>query len=44
MLISVESMDKFGNSTLAVDCSGGEFGTIEASLYQLLHRTTAKRH
>ena len=33
-LDSVESTDKFDNSTYSVDCS-------EASLYQALHRTTA---
>ena len=42
-LVSVESTEKFDNSALAVDCSGEEFGTIEASLYQVLRRTTANR-
>ena len=37
MLVSVES------STLAFDCSDEEFRTIEASLYQVLHRTTANQ-
>ena len=41
MLFSVESTDKYDNSTLAVDCSKEEFSTIEASLYQVWHRTTA---
>ena len=41
MLGSVESTDRFDNSTLAVDCSDEEFGSIEASLCQVLHRTTA---
>ena len=41
MLVSVESTDRFDNSTLAVDCSDEEFRTIEASLYQVLHRKTA---
>ena len=41
ILFSVESTDKFDNSTLAVDYSEEEFSTIEASLYQVLHRTTA---
>ena len=36
MLVSVESTDKF-----AVDCSAEEFRTIDASLYQVLHRTAA---
>ena len=40
-LVSVESADKFDHSTLAVECSVEEFRTIEASLYQVLHRTTA---
>ena len=38
--MSVESSDKFENSTLAVDCSDEEFRTIGASLYQTLQRTT----
>ena len=41
MLVSVESTDRFDNSTLAVDCPDEEFRPIEASLYQVLHRTTA---
>ena len=41
MLLSVESIDRLDDSTLAVDCSDEEFTTIEASLYQVLHRTTA---
>ena len=40
-LVSVESTDKFDNSTLAVDCSDEEFRSIVASLYQVLHRTAA---
>ena len=40
-LVSVESTAKFDNRTLAVDCSDEEFGSIEASLNQELHRTTA---
>ena len=40
-LVNVESIDKFDNSPLAVLCSDEEFGIIEASLYQALHRTTA---
>ena len=39
MLVSVDSTNKFDNSTLALDCADEEF---EASLYQVLHRTTAK--
>ena len=41
MLVSVESTDKFDNSTVAVDCSDEEYRSIEASHYQVLHRTTA---
>ena len=41
MLVSVESVDKFDNSRLAVDCSDEDFRSIGASLYQVLHRTTA---
>ena len=41
LLVSVESIDKFDNSTLAVDCSDEKLESIEASLYQVLHRTTA---
>ena len=40
-LVSADTTDKFDNSTLAVDCSNEEFRSIEASLYQVLHRTTA---
>ena len=40
-LVSVEITDKFDNSTLAVDCPNEEFRLFEASLYQVLHRTTA---
>ena len=29
------------DACLALDCSNEEFRTIEASLYQVLHRTTA---
>ena len=38
---SVQSIDKFDNNVLAFDCSDEEFRSIEASLYQVLHRTTA---
>ena len=41
MLASVESIDKFDNSAIAFDFSDEEFRSIEASLYQVLHRTTA---
>ena len=40
-LSRVESVDKFDNNEIAFDCSGEEFGSIEASLYQVLHRTTS---
>ena len=35
------STDKFDNNAIAYDCSDEEFRSIEASLYQVLHRTTA---
>ena len=41
MIVSVESTDKFDSSTIAKDCTHEEFRSIEASLYQVLHRTTA---
>ena len=41
MLVSVESIDKFDKNAIACDCSDEEFRSIEASLYQVLHRTTA---
>ena len=43
MLVSVESTDRFDNSTLAFDCSDEEFKPIESSLSQVLHRTTADK-
>ena len=41
MLASVESIDKFDNSAIALNCSDEEFRSIKAPLYQVLHRTTA---
>ena len=41
MLAIVEGTDKLDNNAIAFDCSDDEFRTIEASLYQVLHRTTA---
>ena len=41
MIVSVESTEKFDSSTIAFDCSDEEFRSIEAPLYQVLHRTTA---
>ena len=41
MLVSVESTDKFDSSTIAFDCSDEEFRSIESSLHQVLHTTTA---
>ena len=41
MLVSVESTDRFGSSTLAFDCPDEAVRTIEASLYQVVRRTTA---
>ena len=40
-LVSVESTDRFDSSSLAFDCSDDEIRSIEASLYQVLDRTTA---
>ena len=37
----VESVDRFDNNVIAFDCSDEEFRSIEASLYQVLHRTTS---
>ena len=44
MLARVESIDKFDNNVIALDCSDEEFRSIEASRYQVLHRTTSKNH
>ena len=41
MLVSINSTDKFDNSALAVECSDGKFGSIEASLCQVVRRTRA---
>ena len=41
MLISDESTNKFDSSTIAFDCSDEEFRSMKASLYQVLHTTTA---
>ena len=41
MLVSIESSDELDIRTLSMDCTEEEFRTIEASLYQVLHRTTA---
>ena len=41
MLAIVEGTDKLDNNEIAFDCSDDEFRSIEASLYQVLHRTTA---
>ena len=41
MLFSIESTDKFDSNTIALDCSDEEFRPIEASLCQVMHRTTA---
>ena len=40
ILVRVESVDKVDRSTLAVDCTGADFRTIETALYQVLHTTT----
>ena len=36
----VESVGKVERSTLAVECTEADFGTLETVLYQVLHRTT----
>ena len=41
MLARVESIDKVDNNVIAFDCSDQEFRSIEASLYQVLHKTTS---
>ena len=41
MLARVESIDKFDNNVIAFDCPDEEFRSFEASLYQVLHRTTS---
>ena len=43
MLVGVEKTDKFDNCTLAVDWSDEEFGSIEASLCQVLRENDSKR-
>ena len=35
------ALTKFDNNVIAVDCPAEEFRSIEASLYQVLHRTTS---
>ena len=37
----VDSVDRFDNNVIAFDCSDEEFRSIEASLYQVAHRTTS---
>ena len=41
VLARVESIDKFDNNLIAFDCPDEEFRSIEASLFQVLHRTTS---
>ena len=41
MLAIVEGADKLDNNAIAFDCSDDKFRSIEASLHQVLHRTTA---
>ena len=41
MLASVESIYNFDNSAIAFDCSDEDFRSFEASLFQVLVRTTA---
>ena len=39
MLVIGEGTDKLDNNAIAFGCSDDEFRSIEASLYQVLHRT-----
>ena len=41
ILTGMERVDKFDSSAIAVDFPEAEFRLIEASLHQVLHRTTA---
>ena len=41
MLAIVEGTDKLDNNWIAFDCSDEEFRSIEASVYQVLCRTTS---
>ena len=41
MLARVEGIDKFDNNVIALDCPSENCRSIEASLYQVLHRTTS---
>ena len=41
MFAMVESIDRFDNNVIAIDCSDEEFRLIESALYQVLHRTTS---
>ena len=41
MLAIVEGTDKLDNTAIAFDCSDDEFRSMEALLYQVLHRTAA---
>ena len=41
ILARVESIDKFDNNVIALDCPDEELRSIEASLYQVLRRTTS---
>ena len=41
MLAIVEGVDMSDRSAIAFDCSDDEFRSIEASLYQVLDRTTS---
>ena len=43
ILTSVERVDKFDSSAIADDCPKAEVRMIEASLHQVLHRTTLNK-
>ena len=42
MLAIVEAVDKLDHNAIASFCSDDEFRSMEASLHQVLHRTTSK--
>ena len=41
MQARVDGIDKFDNNVIALDCPSEDFRSIEASLYQVLHRTSS---
>ena len=41
MLAIVEGVEKLDHNAIAFDCPDEEFRSIDASLYQIVHRTTS---